>query len=156
MGQANTQTGTHQPDWAVGQQQEDEKLEDKGGDDDPDDLVDDPKKTGRRESFNMREDELLCNAWLAPSLDPIHGTEQKGTTLWNNIHIWFHEHKHFAPYSDAVIRKRESKSLNHHWYTIQEAVSKYCDNLKHLIARWPSGAQIHEQVSSFGWICILR
>ena len=89
-------------------------MEDKGRDDDLDDLVNDPKKTGKRESFNMREDELLCNAWLA-SLDPLHGTEQKGTTFWRNIHIWFHEHKNFAPYSDGLIRNREWKSLDHRW-----------------------------------------
>ncbi|KAI5005361.1 hypothetical protein ZWY2020_032604 [Hordeum vulgare] len=90
---------------------------------------------------------------LATSLDLIHGMEQKGTTCWAKIHTWFHEHKHFAPYSSAVIRNRESKPLNHRWYTIQEAVSKYHDHLKHIIARWPSGVQITEQVSSFGHIC---
>uniref|UniRef100_A0A453B766 Uncharacterized protein n=1 Tax=Aegilops tauschii subsp. strangulata TaxID=200361 RepID=A0A453B766_AEGTS len=95
----------------------------------------------------MREDELLCDAWLATSLDLIHGTEQKGTTFWNNIHIWFHEHKHFTPCSYAVIHNHESKSLNHRWHTIQEVVSKYCRHLKHLIAQWPSGAQITKQVS---------
>ncbi|KAM3367860.1 hypothetical protein ACQJBY_016419 [Aegilops geniculata] len=93
----------------------------------------------------MREDELLCDACLATSIDPIHGTEQKGTTFWRNIHIWFYEHKHFTPYSDAVIHNREWKSLNHRWYIMQEAVSKYCGHLKHLIAPWPSGAQITEQ-----------
>ena len=46
-------------------------------DDDPDDFAGDPKMRGRGESFNMWEDELLCDAWLATSLDPIHGTEQK-------------------------------------------------------------------------------
>lgn len=81
----------------------------------------------------MREDKLLCDAWLATSIDPIHGTEQKGTTFWRNIHIWFHEYKHFATYSDAVIRNREWKSPIHRWCTIQEAVSKYCGHLKHLI-----------------------
>nr|XP_020159144.1 uncharacterized protein LOC109744436 [Aegilops tauschii subsp. strangulata] len=93
----------------------------------------------------MREDELLCDAWLATSLDPVHGKEQNGTIFWRNIHTWFHEHTHFAPYSDALIRNREWKSLNHRCYTIQEVVSKYCGNLKHLIARRPSGAQITEQ-----------
>ena len=70
---------------------------------------------------NMRESELLCGAWLATSLDPGHGKEQKGTTFWRNIHIWFHQHKHFAPYSYTLICNREWKSLNHRWYTIQEA-----------------------------------
>nr|XP_020186842.1 uncharacterized protein LOC109772572 [Aegilops tauschii subsp. strangulata] len=97
------------------------------------------------ESFNMREDELLCDEWLATSIDLIHGTEQKGTTFSKNTCIWFPEHKHFAPYSDAVLCNRESKSLNHRRYTIQEAVSKYCGHLKHVIARWPSVAQITEQ-----------
>ncbi|XBI20436.1 hypothetical protein VPH35_061733 [Triticum aestivum] len=71
--------------------------EEDGDGDDPDDTADDMKKKGRGKSFNMREDELLCDAWLATSVDPIHGMEQKGTTFWRNIHIWFHEHKHFAP-----------------------------------------------------------
>nr|XP_020163051.1 glutathione S-transferase T3-like [Aegilops tauschii subsp. strangulata] len=93
----------------------------------------------------MREDELLCDAWLSNSLDPVHGTEQKGTTFWRNIHIWFHEHKHFTLYSNALIRNREWKPLNHRWYTIQEVISKYCRHFKHLTARWPSGAQITEQ-----------
>jgi hypothetical protein len=55
--------------------------EDYGDDDDPDDTAGDPKKRDRGESFNMREDELLCDTWLAFSLDPVHGTEQKGTTF---------------------------------------------------------------------------
>ncbi|KAI5020542.1 hypothetical protein ZWY2020_045430 [Hordeum vulgare] len=95
----------------------------------------------------MREDKLLCDPWLATSLDPLHGTEQKGTTFWNNIHVWFHEHKHFVWYFDALINTCEWKSLNHRWYTIQEAASKYHGHLNHLIARWSSGAQITEQVS---------
>ena len=61
----------------------------------------------------MREDELLCDAWLATSLNLIHDREQKGTIFWANIHTWFHEHKHFVPYYDAVIPNRESKSLCH-------------------------------------------
>ena len=61
----------------------------------------------------MREDELLCDPWLATSLSPIHDTEQKGTMFWANIHTWFHEQKHSVPYSDTIIRNRESKSLNH-------------------------------------------
>nr|XP_020176447.1 glutathione S-transferase T3-like [Aegilops tauschii subsp. strangulata] len=92
------------------------EKEEEDDDDDLDDTVGDPKKKGRGDIFNMREDELLCDAWLASSLDPVHGTEQKGTTFWRNIHIWFHEHKHFAPYSDALICNREWKSLNHRWY----------------------------------------
>ena len=72
-------------------------MEEDGVDDDSDDLGGDSKKRGRRESFIMREDELLCDAWLATSLDPIHGMEQNGTTFWTNIHTWFHEDKHFPP-----------------------------------------------------------
>ncbi|KAI5018741.1 hypothetical protein ZWY2020_043629 [Hordeum vulgare] len=90
----------------------------------------------------MRKDEILYDAWFSTSIDLIHGTDQKGTTFWRNIHIWFHEHKHFAPYCDALIRNREWKSLNN-----PRAVSKYCGHLKHLSAWWPSGAQISEQVS---------
>nr|XP_020194091.1 uncharacterized protein LOC109779893 [Aegilops tauschii subsp. strangulata] len=97
-----------------------------GDDDDPDDTTGDLKHRGRGESFNMRNDELLCDAWLATSLSHVHGTEQKGTTFWMNIHIWFHEHKHFAPYSNAVLRNREWKSLNHRWYTIQDAPTHAC------------------------------
>ena len=94
---------TQQQDWATGQQHEEEESEDN----DPDDFCGDSKKRDRGESFNILRDELLCDAWLASSLELIHGTEQKGTTFCKNIHIWFHEHKHFAPYSDAVIRNGE-------------------------------------------------
>ena len=76
---------------------------------DPDDTTGDPKKKRRGESFNMREDKLLCDAWLATSIDPIHGTEQKGTTFWRNIHIWFHKHKHFTlTLSSATVNKSPS------------------------------------------------
>ncbi|KAI4973257.1 hypothetical protein ZWY2020_028965 [Hordeum vulgare] len=95
----------------------------------------------------MWEDEILRDAWFTTSVDLIHGMEEKGTTFWNNINIWFHEHKHLAPYYDAVIHNRELKSLNHRWYNIGEVVSTYCGHLKDLIERWPSRAQIIKQVS---------
>ena len=48
---------------------------------DPEDWSADPKKSDIGESFNMREDELLCNAWLATKIDSIHGMEQKDNIL---------------------------------------------------------------------------
>ena len=60
----------------AGQQQKEDDE-----DDDPEDLDGDSKKKGRGESFNMREDELLCDAWLATRIYTVHGTEQNGTTF---------------------------------------------------------------------------
>ena len=104
-----THSGT-QMDCATGQQEKEEH-----DNDDPDqyEFVVGRKKRARGESFKMREDKLLCDAWFATSLDPIHGTEQKSSTLWANIHTWFHEYKHFEPYADKFIGKRGLKSLNH-------------------------------------------
>ena len=126
---------------------EEEEEQEESEDDDLDDTTGDPNKKGRGGSFNMQEDELLCDAWLATNIDLIHGMEQKGTTFGRNIHICLHEHKHFVPYSDVIIRNREWKSLNHRLYAIQEVVSKYCGHLKHLIAWWLTGEQITKQVS---------
>lgn len=67
-----TQPGkyTQQPDLYTGQEEH--------GDDDlsSDEFVADPNKKGIGESLNTREDELLCDAWLNISIDPVHGTEQ--------------------------------------------------------------------------------
>ena len=54
------------------------------------------KKTtkARGLTFTTHEDVLLCQAWLATSMDPICGTKQKGTKRWRKkIHKHDHEHK---------------------------------------------------------------
>lgn len=69
--QSGTQSGTY-----TGQQYSYNGEQEQNGDDDfdPDEFAADPKKKGRGESFNMREDELLGDAWLATSIDLIQGT----------------------------------------------------------------------------------
>jgi hypothetical protein len=106
----DAQSGTYtlQPDLYTRQPEQDDDNEL-----DPGDGSADPKKRGREESFNVMEDELLCYAWLATSIDLIHGTEQKGTTFWANIHIWLHEHNNFGPCCNELIHNHGIKSLNH-------------------------------------------
>ena len=47
-------------------------------------------------SYSTFEDVLLCRAWLATSMDPICGTEQKNTRLWEKIHAHFHHQKEYV------------------------------------------------------------
>ena len=45
----------------------------------------------RGPAFSRFEDILLVKSWLDTTLDPISGTEQKGSTYWENIWKDYHE-----------------------------------------------------------------
>ena len=53
-----------------------------------------PKARGL--TFTSFEDILLVKSWLAKTLDPICGPEQKGNRYWEKIHKYHHEHKHYV------------------------------------------------------------
>jgi hypothetical protein len=57
------------------------------------------------------DDGLLCDAWLAISLDFI-GTSRSGL-FWQRLHDSFHARKHIAPYDMHIIHERNMKSLSY-------------------------------------------
>ena len=69
------------------------------GEEEPSDAPTKKKKKDKRVykprgvSYSTFEDVLLCQDWLATSMDAICGTEQKGTRLWEKIHAHFHHQK---------------------------------------------------------------
>ncbi|MED6138100.1 hypothetical protein PIB30_071110 [Stylosanthes scabra] len=65
--------------------------------------------------WHWEEDEMLISAWLNISTDLVIGTDQKGDTIWNRIHIYCEE---FNP-----MMKRGSATCKKRWYKINKAVA---------------------------------
>jgi hypothetical protein len=63
-------------------------------------------------AYSMMENELLYDAWLVRSADFV-GMKQGGTMFSQNVHSWFHDQKHFAPYNLHMIDEHNVKSLAH-------------------------------------------
>jgi hypothetical protein len=103
------------------------------------------RKGKRGTAYTMKEDELLCLAWLNTSIDPIAGAEQSGSTFWKKVHEFFHEMKNYTSYELAS--DRSESSLNHRWYAIQESVNKYCGAYAQNKNRAPSGVGVIDYVS---------
>ena len=86
-------------------------------------------------SYLTMEDELLCDAWLAVFMDFIGRT--RGEPFREKVHEKFHARKHIAPYDMYIILPRNMRSLSHHWHAIQISITKFCDVVRQLEARWP-------------------
>ena len=63
----------------------------------------------RMVSYSTMEDELLCDAWLAVSVDFIVRT--RGPPYWEQVHEKFHAEKHIAPYDMYIIQGRTMRPL---------------------------------------------
>ena len=96
-------------------------------------------------SYSIMVDELLCDAWLAVSMDFIGRT--RGPPYWEQVHEKFHAGKHIAPYDMYIIQRRNVRSLSYHWRAIQVSVIKFCNLVSQLEARWPLHADTEEMVS---------
>ena len=122
------------------------------GDEDPSDGPTKKKGSGNRVykprgvSYSTFEDVLLCQAWLATSMDAICGTEQKGSKLWEKIHAHFHHQKHYVK-PHGIVSDRNECSLQHRWSSIQECVNKYCDFHAQVVNRNQSGVNVDAHVS---------
>ena len=99
----------------------------------------------RMVSYSTMEDELLCDAWLAVSADFIG--RSRGEPFWEQVHEKFHARKHIAPYDMYIIQPRNVRSLSYRWHAIQISVTKFCDVVRQLEARWPLHAAEDEIVS---------
>jgi hypothetical protein len=94
-------------------------------------------------SYTTMEDELLCGAWLAVSMNFIG--RSKGEAFWQQVHESFHTRKHIAPYNMYIIQQRNvspynmyiiqqhnMRSLSYRWYAIQTSVTKFCNMVRQL------------------------
>ena len=104
----------------------------------------------RMVSYSTMEDELLCDAWLAVSADFVG--RSRGEPFWEQVHEKFHARKHIAPYDMYIIQPRNVRSLSYRWHTIQTSVTKFCDVVRQLEARWPLHAA-EDEIVSFASSC---
>ena len=79
-------------------------------------------------------------------MDPICGTEQKGTRLWEKIHAHFHHQKEYMT-PHPIVSDRNAGSLQHRWAAIQESVNKYCGFHAQVVNRNSSGVNVTSYVS---------
>jgi hypothetical protein len=93
----------------------------------------------RNKNFNRVEDEVLCQAWLAVSKDPIHGANQSRTTFWGKIEVCYEEH------NKSGISRSES-SLLHRFLAIQASVNKFCAYYDAILRRNQSGTTALDKV----------
>jgi hypothetical protein len=78
------------------------------------------KKIPRRDkNFSIKEDELLCSAYINVSKDPIVGCNQPIGAYWDRVTRYYHEHK-------TMQTERTKASLIHRWEKIQKDTSKFC------------------------------
>src|SRR6266540_4257570 len=78
------------------------------------------KRIPRREkNFSVKEDEMLCAAYLNVSKDPIVGCNQSSGGYWARIFEYYHDHK-------EVPSERTLSSLQHRWGGIQKDTTRFC------------------------------
>ena len=103
-------------------------------------------------NFSVHEDEVLTDAYLEVTQDPIVGTDQRGGSYWKRIHDYFHAN--MIEESD-----RNQNSLQHRWAVINEQVSKFCAALTQIENRNQSGTTQVDKVPSllsFEFICCVH
>ncbi|XP_076927697.1 glutathione S-transferase T3-like [Bidens hawaiensis] len=96
------------------------------------------KKSKRGVNFTAKEDELVVAAWLNHSLDSIQGTDQKYSQLWENIYLYFEQHK-------ETTNERSIKSLSNRWSSIQKATNTFCSCLDQVERLNISGITDHDK-----------
>ena len=109
-----------------------------------------PKARGP--AFSRFEDILLVKAWLATTMDPICGTEQKGNTYWTKIWKEYHEQKEYVE-PHPIVTTRNVASLQHRWGIIQGEVNKYVGYYSQVTKRPQSGMGVATHVSSIASSC---
>ena len=101
----------------------------------------------RGTAFSRHEDIMLVGVWLATTMDPICGTEQKGNTYWTKIWKEYHELKEYVePY--PIMSTRNVASLQHRWGIILGEVNKYVGCYAQVTKRPQSGLGIATHVNS--------
>jgi hypothetical protein len=97
-------------------------------------------KSTKKSNFSIEEDILLVNAWIRTSIDPIQGTDQKGSKFWDRIGKDYHENKK----GNTV--ERTVHSLSNRWSSIQKFTNKFCGFLAQVETKNPSGATEEDKV----------
>jgi hypothetical protein len=97
------------------------------------------KKPQRGRKFSVEEDICLVSSWMHVSQDPVQGTDQRHTTLWERIHTNFYEQKSF-------LSTRSPNSLMNQWSTIQQSINKFCGYLTQVEDQNQSGTIEHDKV----------
>ncbi|XP_058217848.1 uncharacterized protein LOC131328898 [Rhododendron vialii] len=91
-------------------------------------------RSARGKSFNSDQDEAICNAYLCVSqdpIDPIVGTNQPRSKLWDRVAKKYTEFTGGDVRSDASIKSR--------WQIIQQACNKYRGHLRQIQRQHQSG-----------------
>jgi hypothetical protein len=101
----------------------------------------------RDPTFSTFEDNLLVKAWLATTMDPICGTEQKGNTYWEKIWKEYHKQKEYVE-PHPIVTTHNVASLQHRWGIIQGEVNKYVGYYSQVTKRPQSGMGVATHVSS--------
>ena len=106
----------------------------------------------RGPAFSRFEDILLIKTWLATTMDPICGTEQKGNKYWDKIWKEYHEPKQYVE-SHPIVTNHDVASLQHRWGVIQGEVNKYVGYYSQVTKRPQSGMGVATHVSSIALSC---
>jgi hypothetical protein len=77
----------------------------------------------RKASYTLAEDNVLCEAWLEISTDPICGAEQKGFNYWRKVGKFFHERRKVC--EKPFQSDRSDLSLSKRWGTIHAECRKF-------------------------------
>jgi hypothetical protein len=73
----------------------------------------------REKDYSIKEDELLCSAYINVGKDPIVGCNQPMGAYWDRVFQYYNDHK-------TMQSSRTKSSLIHYWEKIQRDTSKFC------------------------------
>jgi hypothetical protein len=73
----------------------------------------------REKDYSIKEDELLCSAYINVGKDPIFGCNQPMGAYWDRVFQYYNDHK-------TMQSSRTKSSLIHYWEKIQRDTSKFC------------------------------
>ena len=107
------------------------------------------KKKGsgiRGPKWKTLEDECLCDAWAAVSLDPITGTNQTAGKYYKRIFDQFNERKRYGEYASIFMSRTES-ALSHRLAAIKKGCNKFHGFLEAIIRRKERGKTMVDFVS---------
>ncbi|XP_058223190.1 uncharacterized protein LOC131332895 [Rhododendron vialii] len=88
-------------------------------------------RSARGKSFNSDQDEAICNAYLCVSQDPIIGTNQPRSKLWDRVA------KKYTKFTGGDVRS--DASIKSRWQVIQQACNKYRGHLRQIQRQHQSG-----------------
>jgi len=93
----------------------------------------------REKNYTVKEDEMLCAAYINVSKDPIIGCNQSSGGYWDRIFEYYHEHK-------DIPSERSKSSLQHRWGAIQKDTSRFCGFYDAIERRNQSGTNYDDKV----------